>query len=113
MGRKSVELVVDLEEAAKRLLTKPSTIRREIREGKLKAVKLGGKLIVRVVELENYLLRKEDEGMPQVPRGRRRNALVEIEEWSASKDKLPSIFTLEELREARVSMQEEARSQGE
>lgn len=117
MARKAQELVVDLEEAARRLLTKPSTIRREIREGKLKAIKLGGKLVVRVAELENYLLRKEDEGVPLVRRGRRKRASVEIGEQpppvSEADDEPPSLFEQDEPCEEQIPAQEEALSQGE
>lgn len=61
MGRGKGALVVDLDAAAEMLLTTTAFLKREIKEGGLRAVRLGNKTVLRVDELRDYLLRKEAE----------------------------------------------------
>ena len=49
------QLAVSISKAAKLLDCSPATVRRAIERGELRAVRLMGKLIVPVVELERYL----------------------------------------------------------
>lgn len=64
MARKASALVVTLDEAAELLISKTSFIKREIREGTIKAIKLGSQTVIRKDELKAYLERKEAEGIP-------------------------------------------------
>ena len=52
-------LVVDVPTAAHMLAVHADTIRREISRGRLKACRLGRRVLVRVAELEAYLKRNE------------------------------------------------------
>lgn len=61
MKRSNKALVVDLDAAAEMLLTTTSYLKREIKDGSLRAVRLGSKTVLRVDELKDYLLRKEAE----------------------------------------------------
>lgn len=49
------QLAVSISKAAKLLDCSPATVRRAIERGELRAVRLMGKLIVPVVELDRYL----------------------------------------------------------
>lgn len=64
MSRKAGVLVVTLDEAAEVLLSTTSFIRREIRDGAIRAIRLGSKTVIRRDELKEYLQRKEAEGLP-------------------------------------------------
>lgn len=92
MARKPNALVVALDEAAEALLSTTSFIRREIRDGAIKAIRLGSKTVIRKDELKAYLERKEAEGLPsKKPRANNRVKVPEDTEVEAVGEKEKSI----------------------
>lgn len=100
MARKQSALVVTLDEAAEAILSTTSFIRREIRDGAIKAIRLGSKTVIRKDELKAYLERKEAEGLPakksranckaKTP-GSAESEVISQEEGDASLDSEPEI----------------------
>lgn len=93
MKRLKNPLVVDLETAAEMLLSTANFLKKEIKLGNLRAVKMGNKTVIRTEELKEYLLRKEPEE-PAIRKSQSRNKSVPIvnihdsDENSATKDAL-------------------------